>query len=164
MFVCLSSGSGSGSGRIDCDSDVGALVHRQKLRVKHWKGCRVNIPLQLHSGGQLCNANKTRNYILLGLRGDGQRVKLSVQNPIEFLLAEIARQQTGHGAGNKGRRGRGGVWVKESQDRLSHRMCGISVRGISTRYVSDEPTLQKKGRTTWLPGPSCKGQLGEQTG
>ena len=144
MFVCLS--SGSGSGRIDCDSnaDVDALVHRQKLRIKHWKECRVNIPLQLHSGGQLCNAKKTRNYILLGLRGDGQRVKLSVQNLIEFLLAEITRQQTGHGTGNKGRRGRGGVWVKESQDRLSHRMRGISVRGISTRYVSGETTLQKK--------------------
>ncbi|KAH9040629.1 hypothetical protein EDB85DRAFT_1886742 [Lactarius pseudohatsudake] len=86
---------------------AGASDKSQKLRIKHWKECHVNIPLQLHSGSQLCNAKKTRNYIVLGLQGDSQQVKLSVQNLIKFLLAKITRHQTGHGMGNKGHRGRG---------------------------------------------------------
>jgi hypothetical protein len=48
----------------------------------------MNIPPQLHFG-QLCNAKKSRNYTLLSLRGDSKGVRLSIQNLIKVLLAEI---------------------------------------------------------------------------
>jgi hypothetical protein len=63
--------------------------------------CHSNIPLQLHFG-YLCDAKKSGNDTLLGLRGDHKGVKLSIQNLIEALLAVITHHQTAHSTGDEG--------------------------------------------------------------